>query len=226
MHLYLTNWSHLNSTYVDDSGQAMYKVETPNKFFNRVATIKRVLPGNLYSSSSGNRHSSHGVTNDNDPVKSDVEGDEHVDENDVIQEAEGGNDERRFGDLNFGHLAEITFNPIAPSVLRFGGEEHKSNQLFTKTGSGWYGSSRAFIGPDGIEYEWIVWLEVSKLVRRVDSERDTTPIARFYNRRRRRGVSRKRPVSLEIFPEGMHMIDFIVITFVYIQKLRNDKEPM
>ena len=31
-------------------------------------------------------------------------------------------------------------------------------------------------------------------------------------------MPRPRQVSLEIFPEGMHMLDLILVTFVYIQK--------
>ncbi|KAM6502719.1 hypothetical protein JOM56_002696 [Amanita muscaria] len=185
MRLHFTNRSHLNSAYVNDSGQVMYKVETPNKYFNRVATIKRVLPGDLYSSSeaAGTSSSEDEATNDNDP---------------------------------------IAFNPVVPAILRFGGQEHESTQFFTKKAFGWYGSTRAFTGPDGIEYEWILKREVSELVR-VDSERDTTRIAQY--QRRQLGVfSKPRPASLEIFSKGMHMIDLIVITFVYIQKLRNNKK--
>ena len=33
-----------------------------------------------------------------------------------------------------------------------------------------------------------------------------------------------RPPSLEIFPEGEHMVDLIVVTFVYIEKLRTDRD--
>ena len=31
-------------------------------------------------------------------------------------------------------------------------------------------------------------------------------------------MPRPRQISLEIFPEGMHMLDLILVTFVYIQK--------
>ena len=45
-----------------------------------------------------------------------------------------------------------------------------------------------------------------------------------YHRRRLGMVTDARPASLEIFAEGEHMVDLIVVTFVYIEKLRKDRE--
>jgi hypothetical protein len=51
-----------------------------------------------------------------------------------------------------------------------------------------------------------------------------TPIAKFH--RQHAGSKDKEPVqaSLEIFEEGLHMVDLIVVTFVYIEKMRKDRE--
>ncbi|KIL62439.1 hypothetical protein M378DRAFT_759314 [Amanita muscaria Koide BX008] len=69
-----------------------------------------------------------------------------------------------------------------------------------------YGRDRVFVGPDGLEYQWSLGRRVPELVR-LDSAK--TPIARF--RRRRLGIlKKKRPASLEIFPEGTHMVDLII----------------
>ena len=44
-------------------------------------------------------------------------------------------------------------------------------------------------------------------------------------RRGRIGVVREaRPPSLEILPEGEHMVDLIVVTFLYIEKLRTNRD--
>ena len=59
-----------------------------------------------------------------------------------------------------------------------------------------------------------------KLVTNDGSER---PVAVY--RRGRIGVVREaRPPSLEILQEGEHMVDLIVVTFVYIEKLRTDRD--
>ena len=50
-----------------------------------------------------------------------------------------------------------------------------------------------------------------------------TPVARFH--RRRLGIiGASRPASLEIFGAGKDMVDLIVVTGVYMEKLRKDKE--
>jgi hypothetical protein len=42
-----------------------------------------------------------------------------------------------------------------------------------------------------------------------------------YHRRR---FNDARPTSLEILPEGEHMVDLILVTFVYVEKVRKDRE--
>jgi len=104
--------------------------------------------------------------------------------------------------------------------MRFGGEEYETGHFFSKKALGFFGRDRVFIGPDGLEYQWSLGIRVPELVR-LDSAK--TPIARFH--RRRIGIlKKKRLASLEIFPEGTHMLDLIIITFVYVQKIRNDAE--
>ena len=50
-----------------------------------------------------------------------------------------------------------------------------------------------------------------------------TPVARFH--RRKLGIiGRAQPASLEIFGVGKDMVDLIVVTGAYMEKLRKDKE--
>jgi len=225
MHLWLTKRSHLNSLYVHDDGQVLYRAETPFRFLSvgLVSTIKSALPGDIPAPGPSRVLSEpppHSLINDND-VKDDVQYDtvpaDDVDGEDTDYESKEDEAEPR---VRFAHLAEIKFNEIMSSVIRYHGEEYETNKLFTKKEMGWYGRHRAFAGPDGLQYQWNLGIRVPELIRR-DAAR--TPVARFH--RRRVGVFRKaRRASLEIFPEGMHMVDFILITFVYIQKIRNDAE--
>jgi hypothetical protein len=48
-------------------------------------------------------------------------------------------------------------------------------------------------------------------------------VARFH--RKSLGIFRKaRKASLEIFPTGEHIVDAIMVTFIYVEKLRKDRE--
>jgi len=220
MLLYLTKRSHLNSSYLNNDGQVLYKVETPNWLVGRVSTIKSALPGDIGvpGPQKMNETSPCDQISDND-VEGDVEYDavsNHDDENDIEREAK----EETELQVRFAHLAEIKFNRITSSVIRFRGEEYETDKLFTRKEWGAHGRHRAFIGPDGLEYQWILGRRVPELVRRNEAR---TPVAR-YRRRRLFGKASREPASLQIFPEGMHMVDLIFVTFVYIQKIRNDAE--
>jgi hypothetical protein len=50
-----------------------------------------------------------------------------------------------------------------------------------------------------------------------------TPIAKFHDRKF--GVlSGPNPATLEIFSAGEHMVELILVTFIYMEKLRGDRE--
>jgi len=50
-----------------------------------------------------------------------------------------------------------------------------------------------------------------------------TPVARYH--RSSLGIlSPAHSAYLEIFPIGEHMVDLIVVTFIYIERLRQEKE--
>ncbi len=95
MHLYLTKRSHLNSSYVNNDGQVLYKVETPYRLVGRASAIKCALPGDIDAPLAGsnriNETSPYDQTNDID-VEGDVEYDvvpNDDDENDIEHEANG-----------------------------------------------------------------------------------------------------------------------------------------
>ncbi|KAM6502728.1 hypothetical protein JOM56_002705 [Amanita muscaria] len=159
MHLYLTQRSHLNSSFVNDDKHVLYKV-------------KRIAPGS--------------------PTHDDLS----------LQD-------------KFTNLAEIKFNVVDSSVMRFGGQEYEISHFLDKKGLGFYGrktSTRGFPIRKRTEAKTIDDDDLPQLVRLDRSAK--TPIARFH--RRRLGIlKKKRPASLEIFPEGNHMVKLIIITFVY-----------
>lgn len=43
-----------------------------------------------------------------------------------------------------------------------------------------------------------------------------------YHRQKIGFIGDPRPASLEIFPQGLHMVDLIVVTFIFVEKLLED----
>ncbi|TFK64518.1 hypothetical protein BDN72DRAFT_901481 [Pluteus cervinus] len=115
-------------------------------------------------------------------------------------------------------LAQVEFHTWSSSILRIEREEVKTSVFFTEGGftlRETLGSSRKFIGPDGKEYKWILNPKTPTLVLN-DAAR--TFVAKLHIKHY--GIFHKaRPAFLEISPLGMHMVDLILITFVYIEKL-------
>ena len=139
MHLYLTKFSHLNSSYVNDNGQVLYKVKTPFKLLSigMVTTITTILPEDIRTpSSSGTSDNLYDTISDND-VKGDVEFD-GVPRDDVDEKEDQIDSEKIELRDRFAHLAEIKFKMITSSVMRYRGEELKTSEFFTKKEWGYY----------------------------------------------------------------------------------------
>ncbi|KAJ3812074.1 hypothetical protein EV368DRAFT_44521, partial [Lentinula lateritia] len=123
---------------------------------------------------------------------------------------------------NFIYVAQIDWKVFRSSKIRFGtgqysGLEIPAKDLFRKEGWGFWGRHRVFIGEDGQEYRW-------------NFGRDSSPgtyirlailVATFHQERL---FSKNNTARLEIFPPGQHMIDEILVTFTYIERLRRAKE--
>ncbi|GLB35680.1 hypothetical protein LshimejAT787_0212450 [Lyophyllum shimeji] len=164
MHLYLSTRSVINSTFANEDGQVLYKVETPMAAGTRVSTISMVVP--------------------DDVPQRDGEPDMHD---------------------RFAHLAEI---------------EHHTKDYFRKEGFSRFGRNRVWTASDGREYKWLLRSMKSELVTN-DSEEKT--IAKSH--RRSLGIlGPVRPGYLEILPEGEHIVQEILITFIYVEKYRKEKE--
>ncbi|CAA7261036.1 unnamed protein product [Cyclocybe aegerita] len=136
-------------------------------------------------------------------------------------------------------IAEIDYRYTSNSKIRYGGQETKSDKFFRKEGWSWNGRGRLFTGPDGQEYVWkmkdencvvsahnlhllngkLSSLICYKLYWKGNKE---TPAATYHPPKS--GLFRKgRPGSLEIRSEVMYMCDLVVMTFIYIEKFRQDR---
>ncbi|KAF9532276.1 hypothetical protein CPB83DRAFT_807517 [Crepidotus variabilis] len=128
------------------------------------------------------------------------------------------NDEAVFRD-QFTYLGEIEYryHSFNPSRIKYNGQDQPVSTFFSKYT--FYSRERTFTGADGREYSWKLNQRVCKLFIK-----GTETLVAAFHRKRFGFFVEPRPASLEIMPEGEHMIDLIVLTFIYVEKLRKDKE--
>lgn len=115
-------------------------------------------------------------------------------------------------------IGEIEWNLIGSSVMRLRGQEMMTDTFIPRHGI--RGRKRTFEGPDGLPYRWDMDFKFVRL-----SRDDTTrqELARSY--RRSLGIiGPRRDPFLDVDLNLMHMLDTVVLTFVYVEKLRMDKE--
>ncbi|KIJ92577.1 hypothetical protein K443DRAFT_113354 [Laccaria amethystina LaAM-08-1] len=131
---------------------------------------------------------------------------------------------KEVGDMRdeFAHLAEVDHGVFSSSQIRYGGQDLVTREFFRKGAWSWRGrrKGRMFTGPDGIEYRWKLGVHVPELCL---NDSIDTPVARYH--RSSLGIlSPAHAAYLEVFPIGEHMVDLIVVTFVYIERLRQEEE--
>ncbi|KAF4609219.1 hypothetical protein EYR40_001572 [Pleurotus pulmonarius] len=194
MKLYLTRNSPLNATLVDDLEQELYYINTPWKLSGRTTTI----------------------------TKADKELEAFVKFGGLLisdskSDISPSDDSSTRGQPE---LAQIHWRCIGNSRLNFGGFERDIHEYLVRSGCmGWY---RTFTAPDGRSYRWTMGFNYPELHTNDEHRR---PIARFHRRRLSiPGICKGRVPHLEIFPDGEHIADAIVMTFVYVEKRRRDWE--
>ncbi|KAJ3513857.1 hypothetical protein NLJ89_g2721 [Agrocybe chaxingu] len=116
-------------------------------------------------------------------------------------------------------VAEINYHYMSNSKIRYRGQETKSDKFFRKEGWSWNGRGRVFTGADGKEYVWKMKDENCVLYWKGNKE---TPAA-TYHPPQPAVFGKGRPGSLEIHSEAMYMCDLVIMTFVYIEKFRQDR---
>ncbi|KAG2365619.1 hypothetical protein BDR07DRAFT_1398215 [Suillus spraguei] len=115
-------------------------------------------------------------------------------------------------------LGEIEWHQFGSSKFRTGGTEIETNQFIPRKGL--LSGKRVFTGPDGRPYRWDLTFNVVILSRNDGSRME---VARFH--RATLGIiGKKRKAMLEVSPEMAHMMDTVIMTFVYVEQLRRDKE--
>ncbi|KAF5379133.1 hypothetical protein D9615_005855 [Tricholomella constricta] len=193
MQLYLSGPRAFHSTYHDANGQAIYKVRTSSQVFGRTTTVSRILRNEILYD-----HSMRDI---------------------------------------FGHLAQIEWKSFRSSILRFYGREMRTRSFFKKQGWGWHGCDRVFAAPDGREYRWklgtaapeagildlTLYLMANPYLSQLRSHNEKQTLVARFNPGGNSCFFSARSPFLEILPAGEHIADAIVVSFVYIEKLREDE---
>lgn len=115
-------------------------------------------------------------------------------------------------------IGEIQHVMFGPSVLCFGFQQVSSKELFRRPGC--YYAKLRYLLVAGQEYIWDYNHYRTKLY--LNQHGNKTLVAKYCHPPFSR--LRKKAVYLEITPEGEHIMDWIVFTFAYIQKRRQDEE--
>ncbi|KAF9528282.1 hypothetical protein CPB83DRAFT_894545 [Crepidotus variabilis] len=120
-------------------------------------------------------------------------------------------DDTAFRD-SFETVGEVNHHVIRTSRIKYNGKD-ESTATFLRKGS--WGLSRIFTGSDGVEYEWRLASRVPTLY--VDGTE--TQVAAFHPNKVG-NLKEPKNGSLEIFPAGQHMMDLIMVTFIYVENYR------
>ncbi|OAX34858.1 hypothetical protein K503DRAFT_697927 [Rhizopogon vinicolor AM-OR11-026] len=116
----------------------------------------------------------------------------------------------------FDIIGEIEWHTFTSSRFRFGGTEVATKEFIPSKGL--TGRKRIFTGPDGHSYRWDLNIRLSQ------NNESQTELARSH--RATLGIiGKKRKATLEVSPEVAHsMMDTVIMTFIYVEKLRMDME--
>jgi len=115
-------------------------------------------------------------------------------------------------------VAQIEWHTVRHTKFNFGVQEVDSSRYLPKKGL--FGRQRTFVGMDGRPYKWSLGQRTCSLELNDGSK---TPVARFH--RRSFGIVGKAHNGyLEIMPQGMPIVDDVVVTFVYVEKRRERQQ--
>ncbi|KAA1471311.1 hypothetical protein DENSPDRAFT_880375 [Dentipellis sp. KUC8613] len=191
----LTTRAILNTVLRDDHGEPRYRIETSFEHTREnETTISRFLPET-------------GTSGTKNPPAPSVKGNT-AEETDILLRS-----------LSEQEFAKIEWHRFHPTVFKWAGKTVEidsympySNTVMTK---------RAFTATDGKSYVWKLGTVRSSLTR--NDGTTETPIATYH-----RGffglMGKTDKPYLEISSEGLNILDEIVVTFVYIERRRQQRE--
>ncbi|KAH7909212.1 hypothetical protein BJ138DRAFT_1115166 [Hygrophoropsis aurantiaca] len=120
----------------------------------------------------------------------------------------------------FAIMAAIEWHSLSSSIFRFGGEEHRAKDFLPN--SGILRLARTFTGPDGRSYKWKME-NTAAVLYLDDGSKPKTEVAKYH----KRGfgiIGKKHDPYLDVFSEGKGILDTLILTFIYVEKLQMDGE--
>lgn len=112
-------------------------------------------------------------------------------------------------------LAKIQWHTFASSVIEYDGMNLMTSQFIPTKGI--LGRRRVFQGPDGRTYKWKIGPDECILML------DDMEVARHHPMNH--GFKKAgHEAYLEIFSPVEHMVDLVVLTFIYVEKLRRGSQ--
>ncbi|KAF5349674.1 hypothetical protein D9756_008870 [Leucocoprinus leucothites] len=234
MRLLMSSAHPRNCTYTNEAGQVLYKVDKPvtlegtgtATIRKAVETVNGVWQGD--ASSSGTKLPARGKSPFVDHDSSDkwYEGNDDSDRRSLDQNFAGSDGEEESTSSlpalegHFAFYAQVEFHNWHSSRFRFDGRELSVGDYFRKEGWSSYGRDRIFTASDGKEYRWQLGGSIIDMVRNDGSK---TRVVEFKEFRHKIGPFKGRPASLEIDDSCIPILDEIILTFIYCEKLRNDR---
>lgn len=243
MRLILSSRHPKNSTYSTESGQLLYKVDTPYKLGVRTATIRKAVAtvDGVWQSNSDSRKLQSIPSREKSPFGDDKHAIEKQEEGSVPESDrrsvdgafidsdeednnEGGPSTMDLPELegHFAFYAQIKFQTFQSSRFRVDSFDTSVSDYFRKEGWSWFGRGRVFMASDGKEYRWDLRIGHLEMVRNDSSK---ARMVEFHPYRPSLGpIAKGRPAYLEIDDSCKPILDEIIMTFVYCHKLRKDRE--
>jgi len=131
-------------------------------------------------------------------------------------------DEREAEDgVRFANLANIDWRASDATVITFRGQEFVARDFFRKGKLGLNGHDRIFTALDGREFRWSRGSLASELILNDATE---AVIASYRRKTLLDMFSKPSKAAIEVLPAFEDMLDEIMVTFVYMERLREMDE--
>lgn len=114
--------------------------------------------------------------------------------------------------------ARICWKWFESDEITFQGRKTTWRALLPSCGK--LGRSFMFTGPDGVQYRWAMGAMGRKIPRLVTTDESKTVIAEYRPGRFWTG----KKARLVVQPAGMAMLDYIILTFVFVEHTRRQRE--
>ena len=148
----------LNNTYKDSQGKVQYVVRTPTTLtgIGRVTTIYK-SKGAQVAPSQSTTSQQVDYCDDEEPAKEHDDDRASINLDETPAVADTTEEVVQLEDSSMIKVGEIAWSLFKSSMITFGNKPaQEADRYFRKESWGWWGRHRAFTGPNGKEYKWVL----------------------------------------------------------------------